>query len=262
MAAERPTTSARLAGKTALVTGGGSGIGRATCVRFAAEGASVGVNDVNRSAAEQTVGDIAATGGKAWFVPGDVTAASDAEAMVQAMVEKAGQLDVLINNAGITRDGITVRIKDGEVKRMSEEAWDAVLGVNLKGTFLCCRAAAEQMIRQGSGHIVNTASISAFGNIGQANYSASKAGVIGLTKTLALELARYGVHVNCVAPGAVDTAMTEAIPERIKERLVSEIPLGRMARPEEIASAHLFLATDDSAYITGQCLVIDAGLSL
>jgi NAD(P)-dependent dehydrogenase (short-subunit alcohol dehydrogenase family) len=168
----------------------------------------------------------------------------------------------LINNAGITRDGLTTRVKDGEVSFMSEEQWDSVLTVNLKGTWLCSQMAAVPMIRQGSGRIVSTASVAALGNVGQANYAASKAGVIGLTRTLALELARYKIAVNCVAPGGVKTRMTAAIPEKVMIRLIEKIPYRRMAEPEEIAAVHAFLASDEASYITGQVIFVDGGLTV
>lgn len=249
----------KLTSRVALITGSGGGIGRSTALRFAAEGARVAINDVDAAGAVETVALVKAAGGEARLSPGDVTSASEVQAMVDGVLGAWGRLDILINNAGITRDALAVRLKDGEVKRMSETDWDTVLAVNLKGTFLCSQAAAVPMIRQGSGKIVNTASVSAFGNIGQANYAASKAGIIGLTRTLALELARYGIHVNCVAPGGVRTRMTEAIPERVMAGLLERIPFGRLAEPDEIAAVHLFLASDDASYITGQCLVVDAG---
>jgi 3-oxoacyl-[acyl-carrier protein] reductase len=182
--------------------------------------------------------------------------------MVEQALRTYGRLDILINNAGINRDALTVKVKDDEVRLMDDERWDSVLEVNLKGTFLCAQAAAVPMIRQGYGRIVNTSSIAALGNIGQANYSASKAGVIGLTKTLALEWARFHINVNCVAPGATETRMTAGIPEKLREALVEKIPLRRLARPEEIAAAHLFFVSDDADYITGQVLLVDGGISL
>jgi len=249
----------RLGGRVALITGSGGGIGRSTALQFAAQGARVAVNDVDAAGAEETVALICSAGGDARLCPGDVTSASEVEAMVSGVVGAWERLDILINNAGITRDALAVRLKDGEVKRMSEADWDAVLAVNLKGTFLCSQAAAVPMIRQSYGKIVSTASVSAFGNIGQANYAASKAGIIGLTRTLALELARYGINVNCVAPGGVRTRMTAAIPEKAMSALLERIPFRRLAEPDEIAAVHLFLASDDASYITGQCLVVDAG---
>ncbi len=252
----------RLKDRIALITGAGQGIGRATAMRFAAEGARVAVNDVDQGAGEQTVAAIAQAGGEALFVPADVTDRAQVEAMVQTIIERWGRLDILINNAGITRDALTVRLKDDEIQKMDEAAWDAVLTVNLKGTFLCAQAAAVPMIRQNYGKIVNTASVGMCGNIGQANYSASKAGVVGLTRTLALELARYNINVNCIAPGGVKTRMTAAIPEKIMDGLLQRIPFRRLAEPEEVAALHLFLASDESAYITGQVIFIDGGLTV
>ena len=253
----------RLEGKVALVTGGGRGIGRATAERFAREGARVVVSDLEAGPAEEAVQAIRQAGGEAVAVVGDVAKRADAQAMVQAAVEAFGRLDIVVNNAGITRDARSVRIKEGEVRMMSEEDWEAVLAVNLKGTWLVSQAAAAAvMIPQRGGRVINTASVAARGNIGQANYSASKAGVIGLTRTLALGSARYNITVNCVAPGAVRTRMTEAIPEKIMDRLLAKIPLGRMADPEEIAGVHTFLASDEAAYITGQVFWVDGGLTI
>lgn len=248
--------------KVALVTGGGGGIGRATALRLAEEGAKVAINDVNLEAAQAVADEVAAAGGDAIVVEADVTDMAQVQEMVAQTVERFGSLDIVVNNAGITRDGLAVRVKDGEVKMMSEDNWNAVLDVNLKGTFFVCQAAAARMIEQGSGRIINTSSIGALGNIGQANYAASKAGVIGLTKTLALELARYGIAVNCVAPGATRTPMTESIPEKLMEGLLQQIPFRRMAEPEEIAALHCFLASDDASYITGQVIFADGGITV
>lgn len=250
----------RLKDRIALITGAGHGIGRATAIRFAAEGARVAVNDVDQAAAQETVAAIEGAGGEAFFAPADVTNRAQVEAMIDQIVERWGRLDILINNAGITRDALTVKVKDGAVQKMEEAAWDAVLNVNLKGSFLCAQAAAVPMIRQRYGKITNTASTAWLGNIGQANYSASKAGIVGLTRTLALELARFNINVNCIAPGGVKTRMTAAMPEKVMERLLQRIPLGRMAEPEEIAALHAFLASDEAAYITAQVITIDGGL--
>jgi 3-oxoacyl-[acyl-carrier protein] reductase len=186
----------------------------------------------------------------------------DVQKMVDAAVSNYGGLHILINNAGITRDGLTARIKEGQPIFMSDEKWDAVLDVNLKGTWLCTQIAAIPMIEGGYGRIVNTASIAALGNIGQANYSASKAGIIGLTKTMALELARYGIAVNCIAPGGVKTRMVDSIPEKIMDRLIEGIPFRRFAEPEEIAAVHHFLASDEASFITGQVIFVDGGTSV
>jgi len=252
----------RLQDKVAIVTGGGSGIGQATSLRFAAEGARVVVADINFAAASAVADAARAAGGQAIPMEVNVADRASVEGLVERALAEYGHLDILINNAGINRDALFVRVKDGEIKRMSDEQWDAVIAVNLKGTFLCSQAAAVPMIRQNYGRIVNTSSIAALGNIGQANYSASKAGVIGLTRTLALELARYNITVNCVAPGATRTPMTAGIPDNLREALIQKIPLRRMAEPEEIAGLHLFLASDEAAYITGQVIFCDGGLSV
>jgi 3-oxoacyl-[acyl-carrier protein] reductase len=247
--------------KVVVVTGGGNGIGRATAVRFAQEGASVVIFDLDEAGLAETTAEIEAIGGRVTAVVGSVTSRDDVQSVVDTAVSTYGGLHILINNAGITRDGLTARIKDGQPLFMSDEKWDAVLNVNLKGTWLCCQIAAVPMIEQGYGRIVNTASIAALGNIGQANYAASKAGIIGLTKTLALEFARYGIGVNCVAPGGVKTSMIASIPEKIINRLIEGIPFRRFAEPEEIAAVHLFLASEAASYITGQVLFVDGGTS-
>jgi 3-oxoacyl-[acyl-carrier protein] reductase len=252
----------KLKDKVALITGGGGGIGRATALRFAQEGACVVVSDMDGAGVSETTRLIAEGGGKAIAVVGDVSVRAGAQAMVDAATSGFGRLDILINNAGITRDALTVRVKDGETKMMTDEQWDVVLTVNLKGTWLMSQLAAVPMIKQRHGRIVNTASVGAQGNIGQANYSASKAGVIGLTKTHALEWARYNIAVNCIAPGGVKTRMTAAIPENVMAGLVERIPLRRLAEPDEIASVHTFLASDDASYITGQVIWVDGGLTV
>jgi 3-oxoacyl-[acyl-carrier protein] reductase len=247
--------------KVALITGGGNGIGRATAVRFAREGAKVVISDLDEAGLAETQVEIESTGGSVTAVNGSVTIREDVQKMVDTAVSTYGSLHILINSAGITRDGLTTRIKDGQPLFVSDEQWDTVLNVNLKGTWLCCQLAAVPMIEQGYGRIVNTASIAALGNVGQANYSASKAGIIGLSKTLALEFARYGIGVNCVAPGGVKTRMIESIPEKIVTRLIEGIPFRRFAEPEEIAAVHLFLSSEEAAYITGQVLFVDGGTS-
>ncbi len=246
-----------LKGKVALITGGGNGIGQATAVRFANDGAKVVIMDMDEAGLEatrQACGDADVTA-----IVGSVASREDVQRVVDTAVDTYGQLDILINNAGITRDGITARVKEGQTRFMSDEKWDAVLDVNLKRTWLCSQIASIPMIKQGYGRIVNTASVSILGHFGQSNYAASKAGVVGMSKTLALELARYGITVNCVAPGATKTRMTAAIPERIMVGLLKKIPLGRMAEPSEIAAAHAFLASDEASFITGQVLFADGG---
>jgi len=253
----------RLKDKVAWITGAGAGIGRATAVRFAKEGAGLVLGDLDEAGLQETAAAVEASGGQAVAVAGDITRREAAERMVAAALERFGQLDILINNAGINRDGLVVKVKDGQAQLMGDDQWDPVLAVNLKGTFLCAQAAAVPMIQRGEGgRVVNTSSIGALGNIGQANYAASKAGVIGLTKTLALEWARFGITVNCIAPGATATRMTAGIPEKLMEGLLAKIPLRRLAQPEEIAEAHLFLASDAAAYITGQVLFVDGGISV
>lgn len=248
--------------KIALVTGAGGGIGRATALRFAREGAKLVISDLNEEGLAATAQQITAAGGQVAQVTGDVSQRADVQQMVNAALTEFDRLDILINNAGIARDGLTTRLKDNDVKLMSDEQWNAVMDVNLKGTWLCAQLAAVPMIKQKSGRIVNTASVAALGNIGQANYAASKAGVIGLTKTLALEWARYGIAVNAVAPGAVKTDMTAAIPEKIMDALLQKIPYGRLAEPDEVAAVHLFLASDLASYLTGQVIFVDGGLTV
>ena len=250
-----------LENKVGLITGAGNGIGRATALRFAKEGASLVIVDLDNEGLEKTQAQLDELGAKATSVVGSVTSREDVQKMVDSTLEKYERLDMVINNAGIMRDALVTKVKDGEVKLMSDEYWDAVLEVNLKGTWMVSQIAAIPMIQQKSGRIVNTSSISALGNIGQANYAASKAGVIGLTKTLALEWARYGIGVNCVAPGAVNTQMTQAIPEKIKAGLVAGIPFRRMAEPEEIASVHVFLCSDMASYVSGQVIFVDGAKS-
>ncbi|MBI2756555.1 MAG: 3-oxoacyl-ACP reductase FabG [Chloroflexi bacterium] len=245
----------RLVGKVALVTGAGGGIGAATAHRLASEGAAVGVVDLQEEGVQTTVAAIGAAGGQALALVGDVTSTATITDLVRQARERfGGRIDILINNAGINRDGLAARL--------TEEQWDAVLTVNLKATFLCAQAVQPVMREHNDGRIVNTASIAALGNVGQANYAASKAGVIGLTRTLALEWSRYGIRVNCVAPGGTETRMTAGIPAEIKEKLMAGIPLKRFAQPGEIAAAHAFLVSDDASFITGQVLFVDGGASV
>lgn len=244
----------RLRQKVALVTGGGSGIGAAVCRRFAEEGAFVVVADLDHAAAERVASEIKHRGGRAMALGVDVRDRAAVEEMVKRVEEECGGLHILINNAGITRDNLAVR--------MTEEDWDLVVDVNLKGTFLCSRAAFRPMRRQRYGKIVNTASVAVRGNLGQANYAASKAGIIGLTRTLAIEFARAGICVNCIAPGFIETPMTAGLPEKVKEEALRRIPLGRFGKPEEVAELHLFLASPESDYITGQVFFIDGGASI
>lgn len=245
--------------KVALITGGGNGIGRAIVLRFLEEGAKVATIDLDEAGLEETRKEAEQAGNQVLTVKANVSVREDVQGVVDTIIKEHGRLDVLINNAGITRDGLTTRIKDGEVKFMSDENWDAVLGVNLKGTWLCSQIAAVAMMKQKYGRIVNTASVAALGNIGQANYAASKAGVIGLTQTLALEWARFNIAVNCIAPGGTKTRMTAAIPENVMAGLLEKIPLKRLAEPSEIAAVHAFLASDQASYITGHVIFVDGG---
>jgi 3-oxoacyl-[acyl-carrier protein] reductase len=255
----------RLQDRVAIVTGGASGIGRATVLKLASQGARVAIVDVEKQIelANQLCQEVTTAGGGAMVALADVSSRVQVEAAVDAVLKQFGRLDILVANAGITRDAFTMRkSKEGEIKKMSEANWDAVLNVNLKGTWLCAQAAALPMMEQKYGKMSFTTSFAIRGNMGQANYVASKAGVVGLTRTLALEFARYGINVNCVAPGATKTPMTATIPEDLVARLSEKIPLKRFAEPEEIANVHLFLVSDEASYVTGQCIVVDGGNTL
>ncbi len=246
---------ARLDGKVALVTGAGRGIGRATAVRLAREGARVALNfKGNIAAAEEAKRLVAEAGGTATLLQGDVSAEADAERLVkEALAFGGGRLDILVNNAGTTRDNLLLR--------MSAEEWDAVLDLNLRGTFLVTKAALRPMMRRRGGRIVNVASIAGVvGNAGQANYSAAKAGIIGFTKTVAREMASRNITCNAVAPGFVPTDLTAPLPQQVKDELLKQIPVGRFGTVEDVAAAIAFLASDDAAYITGQVLVVDGGM--
>jgi len=243
----------KLKGKVALVTGAAQGIGKAVALLLARNGADIVVSDVNLEKAEETAKEIEGLGQQALATKTNVADANDVERMVQAALERFGRIDILVNNAGITRDKLLLR--------MSDEDWDAVLGVNLKGTFLCTRAVIRPMAKQKSGKIVNIASVvGAMGNAGQANYGASKAGVIGFTKTVAREYAPRGINVNAIAPGYIETPMTEALPDKAKEELKRLIPMDRLGKPEDVAEAVLFLVSEASNYITGQVLHVNGGI--
>ncbi|MCS6800797.1 MAG: beta-ketoacyl-ACP reductase [Chloroflexota bacterium] len=242
----------RLQDKVALITGAGQGIGRATAERFAREGATVVVADINYAKAEQVA---AALGSSAFALPLDVGEAASVESCVAAVIERCRRIDILINNAGITRDARAIK--------MTEDQFDAVVKVNLKGVWLCCRAVAPHMIAQGSGAIINASSIVASaGNFGQANYAATKAGVIAMTKTLARELGPSGIRVNAVAPGLVATDMVATIPEKVVDAFRERTPLRRLGRPEEIAAVYAFLASDDASFINGAVIPVDGGLTI
>ena len=245
-----------LKGKAALVTGGSRGIGRAVCLELARRGACVAVNYAgNAAAAEETVESCKAMGVDAFSVQADVADAAACDAMVKEVLSRFGRLDILVNNAGITRDGLMPMLKDAD--------WDAVLDANLKGAFHCMRAAYRPMMKQKYGRVVNLSSIVGLrGNAGQTNYAASKAGLIGLTKSMAKELAGRNVTVNAVAPGFIDTDMTAALPEKARESMLASIPMGRLGQGEDVAKAVAFFAGDGAGYVTGQVLCVDGGMAV
>lgn len=253
-----------LIGKIVIVTGGAAGIGRATAHRFAQEGCRIAVWDVNEAIAPALLEELNSEGGEALFRRVDVTDAAAVEAAVQNVVDRWDRIDVLVNNAGITRDAQTVKWKDGAVaSTMTEEAFDAVFGVNLKGVFLCTRAVIPHMIRAGSGVILNASSVvGLYGNFGQTNYASSKAGVIAMTRTWARELGRYNIRVNAVAPGFILTEMIKAMPEKVLQSMVSHTPLGRMGEPADIADAYVWLASAAASFIHGAVLSVDGGIVL
>jgi 3-oxoacyl-[acyl-carrier protein] reductase len=236
--------------KVVMVTGGAAGIGRATATGFAKEGAKVAICDVNPKAGNTTAESL---GPEATFQQVDVSDNKSVNDWVESVVSQYGQIDVLINNAGITRDGLIMRMKEAD--------WDAVLNVNLKSAFNCIKAVSKTMVRQRSGRIINLASVvGVIGNPGQANYVASKAGIIGLTKAVAREFASRGITVNAVAPGFIETDMTASLPDKAREAMLAQIPLGRSGTDRDIAEAILFLASDKAAYITGQVIHVSGGM--
>lgn len=238
--------------KTAVVTGSARGIGRVIAQSFATAGANVVISDVDQAACEKTASEI---GGAAIACRADVTSADDIDQLFKTVTDKFKRIDIVVNNAGITRDGLMIR--------MDEKDWDTVLDINLKGAFLVTKSAARIMMKQRYGRIVNISSVVGLtGNAGQANYSASKAGLIALTKTSAKELGSRGVTVNAVAPGYIETEMTAALPEAAREFFLSKVVLGRPGTPEDVARAVLFLASDEAAYVTGQVLAIDGGMMI
>ncbi|MDP3722682.1 MAG: 3-oxoacyl-[acyl-carrier-protein] reductase [Candidatus Omnitrophota bacterium] len=245
----------QLANQVAVVTGGARGIGREIALRLAREGADVALFDVQPPLLEQAAAELRALGRRAEGIVVDVTDGTQVDDGMAKVLDKLGRIDILINNAGVTKDGLLIRMDDAQ--------WDRVLNINLRGTFLCTRAAARQMLKQRRGRIVSIASIvGLIGNPGQANYAASKAGIIGFTKAVAKELAGRGITCNAIAPGFIQTEMTDALPEQARQRLMDAIPMGALGEPKDVAEAALFLVSDAARYITGHVLVVDGGLAM
>lgn len=244
----------KLNGKTAVVTGASRGIGRAIALQLAAEGANVVVNfSGSEQKASEVVQEIQNLGAQAIAVQANISDSESVQQLMNAAIEQFGAIDVLVNNAGITRDNLLMRMKEDE--------WDEVINTNLKGVFLCTKAVTRQMMKQRAGRIINISSIvGVMGNAGQANYVAAKAGVIGLTKTTARELASRNILVNAIAPGFISTEMTDTLPEDVKSSMLTQIPLAKLGNPEDVAKAVVFLASDDASYMTGQTLHIDGGM--
>jgi len=241
-----------LTGKVALVTGSGRGIGKAIAQKLSSYGAIVVINDVSDTA-QATVEEIKATGKESLFIKGNVSSSADVNSMMEKVVDAFGRIDILVNNAGITRDQLTLR--------MTDEEWEAVIDINLKGVFYCTRAVLKYMIKQRWGRIINISSISGIaGNPGQVNYCAAKAGIIGLTRTVAKEMASRHITVNVIAPGFIETEMTQKIPEKLKEDFNKRIPAGYFGDPNDIAETVAFFASDVTRYITGQVLCVDGGM--
>ena len=249
----------RMKDKVVLVTGGASGIGKATATRFAEEGAQLVICDLNEAAGQEAVKLL---GGEAGFYKVNVASRAEVQQWIDSVVARYGRIDVLINNAGVLRDGQLVKFKDGQlVGQMAEADFDLVISVNLKGVFNCSQAVAPVMARQGSGVILNASSVVGLdGNFGQTNYVATKSGVIGMTKVWSRELGKYGIRVNAVAPGFTATDMITAMPEKILDGLKARTPLGRLGDPRDIANAYLFLASDEASFITGETLRVDGGI--
>lgn len=242
-----------LTNRIAVVTGSGRGIGRSIATTLAAAGATVVINDLNGTNAEEVVAAIQADGGKASSVVADISDASGAEQIVKETVDTYGRLDILVNNAGITRDNLIIRMKD--------EDFDRVIQINLRSVYLCSKAAIRPMMKQRSGRIINISSVvGLMGNAGQVNYAASKAGVLGITKSIAREVASRNITVNAIAPGYIDTALTQVLGEETRQAILKSIPLGRMGQAQDVAWMVCFLASDQAAYITGQTLTVDGGM--
>jgi 3-oxoacyl-[acyl-carrier protein] reductase len=250
--------------KVVIVTGAGAGIGRATAKRFAAEGCRVAAWDVNEATQADLVRELESAGEQALFRKTDVTSGRDVEEAVGQVIGRWGRVDVLVNNAGITRDAQLIKWKDGTVAgTMTDQAFEQVVSVNLRGVFLCARAVAPYMMRNGGGVILNASSVvGLYGNFGQTNYAATKAGVIAFAQTWSRELAKFNIRVNAVAPGFIATEMVQKMPEKVIQSMVSHTPLGRMGKPEDVAEAYLWLASDAASFITGTVLSVDGGLVL
>jgi 3-oxoacyl-[acyl-carrier protein] reductase len=251
----------RLNKKVCLITGGAAGIGKATAIKFASEGAKVVICDIDQEAGMAFAKEL---GNDAKFYKVDVTNSDAVQKWVDDVVVEYGRVDVLVNNAGITRDGLFVKYKNGEVvSQMSEKDFDLVIAVNLKGVFNCAQAVTPQMIKQGGGVILNTSSIvGLYGNFGQTNYAATKFGVIGMTKTWSRELGKYNIRVNAICPGFILTEMVQKMPEKILEGLAAKTPLGRMGTPEDVANLYCWLASDEASYIHGAAISVDGGMVL
>jgi 3-oxoacyl-[acyl-carrier protein] reductase len=243
-----------LAGKVAVVTGGSRGIGRAICLQLAEKGAKVVINYVSRSdAAEETKAQVEAIGGECLLVKFNVADTSEVQEAFKEIIAECGRIDILVCNAGITRDSLLIKMK--------EDAWDEVMAVNLKGAFNCIKEGCRPMMKQRWGRIIVVTSVVGFaGNAGQVNYSAAKAGLVGLARSSARELASRGITVNCVAPGFIDTDMTSDLPETVKEKMLAEIPLGAFGQPDDIAGAVTYLASDAARYVTGQAIHVNGGM--
>jgi 3-oxoacyl-[acyl-carrier protein] reductase len=258
----RPVRESGLREKVVVITGAGAGIGRATALRFAEEGARIAAWDVSGAAAAQLESAIKWAGGESHFQTVDVTSASGVESAAAAVVEQWDRIDILINNAGIVRDAQLVKWNGGSPESiMSEDTWDSVIEVNLKGVFLCTRAVVPHMIKNGGGVILCAASVvGVLGNFGQTNYVASKAGVIGMTRTWARELGKHNIRVNAVAPGFIATDMVRSMPEKVLNAMIARTPLGRMGTPEDVANAYHWLASDQAAFIHGAVISVDGGV--